>query len=115
VNLTRRRVVAARALAMVADSVQLGLLPVFVEGWLSPVNDVLDVVIAVAMTVLVGWHWAFVPAFISELVPVLGLVPTWTAAAFLATRGANLDPGTSPVVTTAQPLEPQQRPERRLP
>lgn len=114
-NLTRRRVVAARALAVAADSVQLGLLPIFVEGWLSPVNDALDVVVALLMTALVRWHWAFLPAFISELVPVLGLVPTWTAAAFLATRGATLDPGIPPGPTTPEALESHQGPERRLP
>jgi len=115
VNLTRRRVVAARSLAVVADSVQLGLLPLFAEGVLSPANDALDVVVALLMTALVGWHWAFVPAFISELVPVLGLVPTWTAAAFLATRGANLDPEIRLGPTTPEALEPQEGPERRLP
>jgi hypothetical protein len=115
VKLTRRRVVAARALAVVADSVQLGLLPVFVEGWLSPLNDVLDVVVALVMTALVGWHWAFVPAFIAELVPVLGLVPTWTAAAFLATRGANLDTEIPPGPRTPEALASPKRPERRLP
>jgi hypothetical protein len=38
------------------------------------------------MILLVGWHWAFLPAFLSEMVPVFDLVPTWTAAVFFATR-----------------------------
>jgi len=86
-ELTPGRVRAVRAIALVADGVQLGLLPLFVQGWLSPINNVLDVVVAIAMLALAGWHWAFLPAFVSELVPVLGLVPTWTAAALIATRG----------------------------
>ena len=85
-ELERRRVVAARAVAILADAVQLGLVPLFVEGALSWVNDVLDVVVAVILIALVGWHWSFVPAFLSELIPFFDLVPTWTAAVFLATR-----------------------------
>jgi hypothetical protein len=81
------RLRAARALAVGADFLQVALLPIFVEGWLSPVNNVLDVVVAIAMIRLLGWHWAFAPAFVSELVPVMDLVPTWTAAVFIATAG----------------------------
>ncbi len=81
-----RRVLAARTLAVVADAVQIGLLPLFVGGALSTVNDIVDVVVALAMIALVGWHWAFLPAFLSEMVPVFDLVPTWTAAVFFATR-----------------------------
>jgi hypothetical protein len=41
---TRRRVLAARALAVLADGLQLGLLPLFVGGSLSLVNGpVIDV------------------------------------------------------------------------
>jgi hypothetical protein len=85
--LTRRRVIAARSIAVIADAVQLGLFPLFSEGVLSPANDVLDVVVAAAMVALVGWHWSFAPAFMAELVPVFDLVPTWTGAVLLATRG----------------------------
>jgi len=90
---TRRRVLAARVLAVVADGLQLGLFPLFVGGALSVVNNVLDVVVAGGMIALVGWHWAFLPTFLAELVPGLDLVPTWTMAALLATgRGANETP-----------------------
>lgn len=91
-----RRVVIARVLAVVADAVQLGLFPLFFEGALSAVNDVLDVCVGVAMVFLVGWHWAFVPAFLTELVPYLDLVPTWTAAVLIATRQASTGGGAPP-------------------
>src|SRR4029453_14403993 len=42
---------------------------------------------------LLGWHWAFLPAFLTELVPFVDLVPTWTIAVFLATRGQDVTPG----------------------
>ena len=81
-----RRVWMARLLAVVADATQIVFLPFFGIGFLSPAMDVLDVAVAVAMTVLVGWHWSFIPTFLAEIVPGVGLVPTWTLAAFLATR-----------------------------
>jgi hypothetical protein len=89
VELDRRKVIAARTIAVMADAVQVGLLPLFLEGALSTVNDVLDVAVAGILTALVGWHWAFVPSFVAELVPVLNLVPSWTAAVFIATRNSS--------------------------
>lgn len=82
------RVRTARLVAMAADALQIGVFPLFAPGAASPVNDALDVAVAGAMTWLVGWHWAFLPSFVAELVPGLDLVPTWTAAVFFATRGA---------------------------
>ena len=90
-SLTPRRVRAARVLGVVADAVQLGLLPLFVGGWVSPINDALDVAVAIAMVALVGWHWAFLPAFFSELIPIWDLVPSWTAAVLIATRNAPVE------------------------
>jgi hypothetical protein len=77
---------AARALAVVADAVQLGLLPLFVQGAASPLNDALDVAVGAVMVALVGWNWVFLPTFVSELLPVVDLAPTWTIAALIATR-----------------------------
>ena len=84
--LSRGRILAARLLAVLADAVQIGLLPLFSEGALSPLNDLLDVAVGAVLVLLVGWHWAFLPAFAAEVVPWLDLVPTWTAAVLLATR-----------------------------
>jgi hypothetical protein len=87
VGMAPNRVRTARLLAVAADVVQIALAPLFVGGGASPVNDVLDLAMAAAMTWLVGWHWAFLPSFVAELVPGLDLIPTWTAAVFFATRG----------------------------
>ncbi len=91
-TLTKRRVRFALALAMLADLVQVGLMPLFWEGAASPPNDVLDVVIAVAMFLLLGFHWALLPSVVLELVPALNLVPTWTAAVLFVTRGTAFAP-----------------------
>jgi hypothetical protein len=86
-TLSARRVRTARALALAVDLGQIVLLPAFFPVMASPVADVLDVAAAAALVFLLGWHWAFLPTFLVELIPVVDVVPTWTAAVFLATRG----------------------------
>ena len=71
---------AAMVLAMVADAVQIVLFPLFVEGALSPLEDILDVIVAAALFRLIGWHWEFLPSFAAKLVPGVDLVPLWTLA-----------------------------------
>jgi hypothetical protein len=80
----RRR--AALTIAIVADAIQWIALPLFMWGGASALNDALDIVIALVMVRLIGFHWALLPAFIAELVPFADLVPSWTAAVWLATR-----------------------------
>jgi hypothetical protein len=74
-------------IAIAADGLQIALLPLFAGGLASPLSDVLDVTVAVAMIALLGWHIAFLPTLIAEFVPLVNLVPTWTAAVWLVTRG----------------------------
>ena len=81
------RHLAALAIAIAADAAQIGLLPLFMEGAAAPWNDALDIGVGAALIVLLGWHVAFLPAFLGELVPFLNLFPTWTAAVvFVVTR-----------------------------
>jgi len=81
------RVRAARSLAIAADFLQIVVFPVFAPGAASVINDALDIAVALSMLFLIGWHWALLPTFLAELVPFFDLVPTWTAAVFLITRG----------------------------
>ena len=83
---TLRAVRSARILALVADLLQLVLFPLFIEGFASVLNDALDLLVGIVMVRLVGWHIAFLPAFVVEALPVGDLAPTWTLAVFLATR-----------------------------
>ena len=94
-GLSKARVRAAIAIAAAADAAQLFFIPLFGPGALSPFEDVLDVGVAAAMVALLGWHWAFLPAFGAELIPGVDLVPTWTGAALLAVRARKkaLPPG----------------------
>jgi len=98
--LTPRRIWIARGLAVVVDLVQIALPPTAVV----PFVDVIDVATAVAMVALVGWHWAFLPTFLAEAVPFVDLVPTWTLAVVIATRGRA--DGAPPAVGVGPPPPP---------
>jgi len=76
----------AWVVALGADTLQLAVFPLFVEGALSPVDAVLDAVVAVVLIRLLGWHWAFLPTLMIEALPGADLFPTWTAAVFFVTR-----------------------------
>jgi len=70
----------AMILAIVADALQIIVFPAFVEGAISPADDILDLGIGAAMINLLGWHWEFLPSFLAKLVPGVDLVPFWTLA-----------------------------------
>ncbi len=70
----------AMILAVIADALQIFVFPSFVEGALSPADDVLDFGIAALLINLLGWHWEFLPSFLVKLVPGVDLVPFWTMA-----------------------------------
>jgi hypothetical protein len=76
----------AFVIAILADALQIVFFPMFVEGAFSPLDDLLDIVVAWILIRLLGWHWAFLPSFIAKIVPGVDLVPTWTIAVLVATR-----------------------------
>lgn len=71
---------AAMVLAIIADALQIIVLPLFVAGALSPADDMLDFAVAASLIHLLGWHWEFLPSFLGKLVPGVDLVPFWTMA-----------------------------------
>jgi hypothetical protein len=87
---------AAMVLAIVADALQIAVFPLFIEGALSPADDLLDFGIAALMVNLIGWHWEFVPSFLAKLVPGVDLVPFWTMAV------ANVYRKSKPIAVTAE-------------
>lgn len=72
--------------AIAADALQIVAFPLFAPGAMNPADDFLDLAVAVILTKILGWHWAFLPSLLAELVPGLDLFPTWTAAVFFVTR-----------------------------
>jgi hypothetical protein len=71
---------AAMIMAIIADALQIFLLPLFAEGAVSPADDILDLGVGAALAYLLGWHWEFLPSFLAKLVPGVDLVPFWTMA-----------------------------------
>ena len=74
--------------AVAADALQIAAAPLFAEGALSPADTVLDLVVGAVLVRLLGWHWAFLPSLVAELIPGLDLFPTWTAAVWYVTRNS---------------------------
>jgi benzodiazapine receptor len=106
--LSSRRLWLARGVAVAADAVQIALFPVDIEGIASPVDAALDAGVAVVMTLLVGWHVAFVPSILIKALPIADLAPTWTLAVWVATRGRAIADPTSGDASgdPALPLQP---------
>jgi hypothetical protein len=71
---------SALIVAIAADALQLIVIPWFVEGALSPADDILDLGAAALLIKFLGWHWEFLPSFLGKLVPGVDLVPFWTMA-----------------------------------
>jgi hypothetical protein len=102
-TLTRQRIGAAFAVAIFTDVAQMLLGPL---GWVG-LDQALDV-FAMAVTVgLLGFHPLLLPSFLLELLPVVDVLPTWTACAALvvAHRRAQVAPkdaapafGSGPVI-----------------
>jgi hypothetical protein len=90
------RMKAALLVAIAADVAQIAVLPIFIEGFASPADDLLDLCIAGILTFLLGWHWEFLPSFAAKLIPGVDLVPLWTLAV------ANVYRKTKPRIAAAE-------------
>lgn len=78
---------AAWILAIAADFVQFVAFPFFGQGLFSPANNALDVIVSLALLRLLGWHFVLLPALVAELLPVVGLAPTWTLSVAVVAHG----------------------------
>jgi hypothetical protein len=80
-KLTRRRIMVAFALAVIADVLEYPITAVEITIFGAPSGElaafVLDCVVMGAMTKLLGFHWMFLPSFCVEAIPGLDLLPTW--------------------------------------
>ncbi|HWQ07527.1 MAG TPA: hypothetical protein VN436_00390 [Holophaga sp.] len=82
---TPARIRAAWAVAVLVDALQLGLVPVAgpLGAWIA---TPLDLAAMAVLWALLGWHWAFAPSFVFEILPVADLAPTWTLATWIVVR-----------------------------
>lgn len=94
VSKTRRNI--ALAIAGAADLIQIGFFPAFAEGVLSVPDDVLDLVVAIALFITLGWQWRLLAALAVELVPGVALFPSWTAVVLSVPTTAKALPAATP-------------------
>jgi len=97
---------AAMLVALAADALQIVLMPMVVEGALSPADDLLDFGVAAVMVRLLGWHWEFLPSFFAKLVPGVDMVPFWTIAVASVWRKAKKEAKEVEVAEAKRPLLP---------
>src|SRR6185503_17652006 len=79
-----RRKRIARWVAFGVDGLQIVIFPLFFPG--SPWNNLLDLLTDAFMVAILGWHLAFLPTFVTEMIPFVDLFPTWTVAVLYVTR-----------------------------
>lgn len=106
-DVTPLRLKAAWVVAVGIDALQVFIFPATIEGIFSPVTVILDFIAMAVLSWLVGWHWAFLPSIIVELIPGLELAPTWTLALAIATRGLNTQAGVSGFPKDVAPPSPK--------
>ena len=73
--LTRNRIRLAYAVAVTADALQMVLGPL---GWAFP-DEVIDVAAMVLTVGAIGFHPLLLPTFVVEFIPLVDILPTWTA------------------------------------
>jgi hypothetical protein len=81
--LTRKRIILALAIAVVADAIQFPIVAVEATGIFSIPGELadflVDCVVMVVATLLLGFHRILLPTLFVEVIPGLDLFPTWTA------------------------------------
>lgn len=97
---SRLRAAMAILLAAGLDAAQVAMGPL---GW-AFADEVLDVLGLVVFSVTLGFHPLLLPTFVIEIIPVVDMLPTWTACvgAVLLLRGRS-KVETSDTVTTKEP------------
>ncbi len=92
---------AALAVAVIVDLIQMGGFLAFFEGFLSPFEDILDVLTALILIAICGFKWQFIVAFVVELFPFVDIFPTWTALVLTLTTVERADAPPPPVNVSA--------------
>jgi hypothetical protein len=109
-GLTRKRIWVAYGVAVFTDAVQVALGPL---GW-TFVDEILDLIAMGAISWAIGFHPLLLPTFVVEILPVVDMVPTWTAATamvvFFRRRSAQAPPRPGePVIEVEATAEPVDR------
>ena len=110
-KLTRGRIALVIAVAVVADLLQIVLLPL---EWMF-VQQIVDVIAMVLAVWLLGFHVLLLPTFAVEFIPVVDMLPTWTACvvAVIALRKRAQRP--APLLPSVSELPAPTTPSLQLP
>jgi len=83
-RLTQTRIILAFVIAGIADLVQFPITAATTTGLFSIPGELadflVDCIVMVVTTRLVGFHWVLLPSFVLELIPGPDLLPTWTGS-----------------------------------
>lgn len=71
-KLSPLRIILAFGVAIIADTL--------VEAVPTPFSQVIDVFAGVSLFLILGANWILLPAFLIELIPGIGMFPTWVLA-----------------------------------
>lgn len=71
-RLTRGRITLALLVALAADGLQIPFV-------VPPGPEIIDVIAMLLTVWLLGFHVLLLPTFVVEFIPVVGMLPTWTA------------------------------------
>jgi hypothetical protein len=99
--LTPLRIWTAFAVAIVADGFQLLLGPL---GW-AFFDEMTDVVTAIVVSLLLGFHPLLLPTFVVEIIPVADMLPTWTGCVALVVTLRRREQRAAARQSTATPPE----------
>jgi hypothetical protein len=107
-RLSRRRMVFALLVAVVADGLQIPL-------QVPPFPEIIDVVAMGLTTALIGFHVLLLPTFAVEFIPVVDMLPTWTGcvmAVIVLRRRTERQQPTPPPVSMPPVIPPPPSPQR---
>jgi hypothetical protein len=91
--LNAARVRLAYGVAIATDVLQVALGPI---GW-AFADETLDVIAAIVMWRLLGFHPLLLPTFVIEFLPVADMLPTWTGCVALVVALRRRQQATTPV------------------
>ena len=90
--LTPSRIGLAFAVALAADGIQVLLGPL---GW-AFFDEIIDVITMIATGLLIGFHPLLLPTFVVEFIPIVDMLPTWTACVALVVTLRRKQPRSNP-------------------
>lgn len=112
--LTRGRIAIAVTTALLADLIQIGLGPL---GW-TFADEIIDVIAMIIISRALGFHPLLLPTFLLEFLPMVDMLPTWTAcvtAVIVIKRriGSESSPGPEPAPIDAEVISAERVDESR--